>query len=156
MKQIADIIPLNKFSTQSGTPVARAPHAPESSEPCVKHFDSEKWEVIELMFLKLSAIYGNAWRNLYKNSDFLTFAKEEWFDALSEFSENTIHRAISICAEHNKFPPSLHEFMTHCKSTNREKSFFQAEPYEKGSPELATNALSRIKTILNRSGGATC
>ena len=106
-------------------------------------------EIIELLFLKLSAIYGITWRNLYKSSDFLAFAKDEWLDALGDFTEAEIHKAINICAEHNKYPPTLPEFVSCCKHIRRNNTFNKPEPYAGCAPEIAHAHLAKMKQILS-------
>ena len=72
--------------------------------------------MIDRLFLRLAALYGNPWRNLYKNNDFLRFAKAEWHEALAGYDEALIIQALNRCREHHKFPPTVPEFIECCKA----------------------------------------
>jgi len=103
------------------------------------------------LFLKLAAVYGNAWRNLYKNPDFLAFAKKEWLQALAGFEEKMLYQALSNCLENHKFPPNIAEFLNCCKHMSKKSVFFIPEDVKKASPEIAETQLQKLKDILNMS-----
>ena len=53
-----------------------------------------KSKLIETLFSKFAAFYGHIWRSQFKNEGFLEFAKREWQEGLSGFSEPIINKAI--------------------------------------------------------------
>lgn len=105
--------------------------------------------VIERLFIRLAAIYGNTWKGIYKNDEFLKFAKNEWLEALINYTEKTIYQAVCLCREQQKFPPTLPEFIDYCRQLNRKESFFEQEPLPKADPNIAAANLKKIKAILN-------
>ena len=106
--------------------------------------------VVDHLFLKLAAIYGNAWKNLYKSSDFLQFSKQEWLESLVVFEVPHIYAAIALCRESYRFPPSIPEFVECCRRIKKRASpFYKREPNKKATPSIAESNLAQIKAILN-------
>lgn len=109
----------------------------------------EDMEIIDRLFLKFAALYGNTWRNTYKNPDFLAFTKNQWREALVGYEEKVLTQALNICREHHKFPPSVPEFIESCKVISRKNVFYVPENITKARPEVAALNLSKIRAILN-------
>lgn len=117
------------------------------SSPNIKTKDTA---VIDRLFLKLAAIYGNTWRNLFKSQEFLEFSKHEWLEALSEFEETVLFQAVTACREHRPFPPTIPEFIDACKKLRKKDAFFHAsKTHTPPDRQVAHQHLYQIKSILN-------
>ena len=98
----------------------------------------------------MAAIYGHGWRNAYKSDEFLQFSKHEWANALQGFEEQTIQKAILVCRENYRFAPSMPEFIECCKNVRKRSSaYYQKEPIEPATPDIAEANLQQMRTILN-------
>lgn len=104
---------------------------------------------VNRLFSKFSAIYGTSWRNQFKTTEFLEFAKNEWYQAIINYDENLLDKAISLCREQQKFPPSIPEFISYCKDLHRKSYFYKREDIKKADPSVANFNLEQIKRILN-------
>ncbi len=106
--------------------------------------------LVDHVFLKLTAIYGNAWRNLFKSPEFLTFSKQEWVEALVAFDEPTIYAAVNVCRATHRFPPSIPEFIECCMHLKKKGSgYFMREQTQPCTPSVAFENLAKIRAILN-------
>ena len=117
----------NNLSTSSGKPAREdynEQHLTIKPEQPIHSPDREK--VIDRLFLKLSAIYGNSWRNLYRTNEFILFSKKQWLDALDEFDEPLLSQAINVCRQHYKFAPNIPEFIDCCRQLKKKDNFFRA------------------------------
>jgi hypothetical protein len=83
---------------------------PAIERPKAANYD-EYVSLVDHIFLKMAAIYGNTWRNGFKNPEFLIFSKKEWVEALVEFDEPTIYEAVNFCRSSHRFPPTIPEFI---------------------------------------------
>lgn len=124
------------------------PHAKTPTRQTIHTPEREK--VIARLFLKLSAIYGNGWRNLYRTNEFIAFSQKQWLEALDGFDEPLLDQALNICREYYKFVPNIPEFVECCRRLKKKNNFFTA-PTERQerSPEVAAVYMNQIKTILN-------
>lgn len=113
------------------------------------YINEQTKEAINTLFSKFAAIYGNAWRNQFKSNEFLEFAKNQWAEALMDFSEDIINLAIILCRKKQKFPPSLPEFIDYCQQVKRKTVFYQPEEIEPANPEIAEFNLMKMKAFLN-------
>ena len=150
MQLVKHILRVNNLSTCSGNPANQEQDHPSetaSSNP-VNHDESR--EIIDYLFLKLAATYGNAWRNLFKNHEFLQFSKGEWLEALSGFEENVLYDAVAVCRKNNPFPPTIPEFIECCKKARKKDIFFHREQSNtEPDRKVAHHHLNKIKTLLN-------
>lgn len=149
MQKISDIIKHNNLSTISGSPAKPVQNQQAKVVSSQAKQCHENSEIIDRLFLRLAVLYGNTWRNLYKNNEFLMFAKAEWRDALVGYEEKLLYQALNICREHHKFPPTVPEFIECCKELTRKKVFFKVENHDKANPTVAATHLNKIKAILN-------
>lgn len=106
--------------------------------------------IIDRLFLKFAAAYGNTWRSIYKSNEFLIFTKNEWLDALNHYEESILYEALNQCREYYKFPPTLAEFMECCRNIQRKNSEFnRVKELPKCNPSVAEDNLRKIRLILN-------
>ena len=150
MNHIKKLVQRNHLSIVSGSPANQVPNHPPATTSSAEEHDAESIAIIDRVFLRLAAIYGNAWRKAYTNNEFLQFTKREWLDGLAGYEEQLLYRAVAISRENNKFPPSLPEFIECCKYVRNRASFcFKREAVKPANPEIAEMNLMKIKTALN-------
>ena len=71
------------------------PNHPPATTSSAEEHDAESIAIIDRVFLRLAAIYGNAWRKAYTNNEFLQFTKREWLDGLAGYEEQLLYRAVA-------------------------------------------------------------
>lgn len=104
---------------------------------------------IDLLFSKFAAFYGHIWRSQFKDERFLEFAKKEWQEALSEFSDEILTKAIVNCREFHELPPTLPQVLMCCRQIKKQSSFCVVdEAYVPASQETVVSHLKRCKEIL--------
>lgn len=75
---------------------------------------------IDLLFSKFAAFYGHVWRSQFKDEVFLKFAKKEWQEALSEFTDDVLTKAVLNCREFYEMPPTLPQMLQCCKGARKQ------------------------------------
>src|SRR3990167_277191 len=106
---------------------------------------------IELLFSKFAAWYGHIWRSQFKDEGFIGFAKKEWQDGLSEFSDVVLNKAILNCREFYEFPPTLPQMIQCCRQINRQDTFFVAkDDYVPPSRALVEYYLQQCRSFLTK------
>ena len=148
MQHIKNILEL-PISSRSQTNVTMSPQKttslPLSSE---KRLDSRR---IDVLFSKFAAFYGHIWRSQFKDEVFLTFAKKEWKDALHEFSDVTLSKAISNCREFYEMPPTLAQMILSCRQLKKQSSAVEElDAYVPAKPEIALFHLQKCKAMLGK------
>jgi hypothetical protein len=78
---------------------------------------------IDLLFSKFAAFYGHIWRSQFKDEAFLKFAKKEWHEGLSVFSDAVLSEAIVGCRDQYEMPPTLPQMIYYCKQIRKRKEF---------------------------------
>ena len=107
---------------------------------------------IDRLFLRFAAMYGHAWRSLFKDDEFLAYTKREWMASLEKFDNSTLCIALDHCSKNERYPPSLPLFVETCASKSKRHKFFQRDEEEKRSdPTVARMHLNNIRNILNMS-----
>lgn len=106
---------------------------------------------IDLIFSKFAAFYGHLWRSQFKDEAFLTFAKKEWQEALGEFSEAVIKKAVLNCRDFYQLPPNLPQMVQCCRQIKKQTMFYAVEETKKPTNKAIVEAcLQECKQILNR------
>ena len=105
---------------------------------------------IENLFVRLSGIYGGKWIKQYNNDKYLASAKNEWLNALKDFSDKAVSRSVDYCLSEKKTPPTLPEFINFCHRSpapyhSNYKNIELAKPCD---PEIALKYLEQIKKNL--------
>lgn len=80
--------------------------------------DSSK-KRIDTLFTRFAVFYGHVWRSQFKNDGFLDFAKKEWQEGLSRFSDEILNQAIGECRDHCVMPPSLPQMIGVCRDIKK-------------------------------------
>jgi hypothetical protein len=106
---------------------------------------------IELLFSKFAAWYGHIWRSQFKDEAFLGFAKKEWQEGLSDFSDVVLNQAMISCRDHYEFPPTLPQMIHHCRQINKQNTFFVSQDdYVPPNPALVESCLQQCKSFLTQ------
>lgn len=107
---------------------------------------------MDTLFSRFAAMYGHIWISSYPSADSLKFAKCEWSDGLNRFDNQALKQALIDCREHNKFPPTLPEFIACCKEkvARRQPKNLATEPVQPADPKVAQEHLKAMLTDLTR------
>lgn len=99
----------------------------------------------------MAAIYGHLWKGLFREKQFIQFAKKEWASALVEFSDDVIFEAVVLSRQRFEMPPTLPQFVQLC---------YRAKPVvlneeedvndQKRSAAVAEIHLDKIASILQK------
>lgn len=94
-------------------------HAKSTSKPM------QRIEVIERLFLRLTAFYGNKFREGFAAVE-LDDMQQVWAEELAPYSLDEINRGVNGCRS-LKWPPTLPEFLTLCRPPlDPESAFVEA------------------------------
>lgn len=104
---------------------------------------------IDLLFAKFAAFYGHIWRSQFKDEVFLKFAKKEWQDALSEFTDEVLTKAILNCREFYEMPPTLPQLRQFCRQIKKQ-TFVDAvkKKVVHANPAVVLSCLKECKEFL--------
>lgn len=92
--------------------------------------DSNK-KRIETLFARFAVFYGHVWRSQFKSDGFLEFAKKEWSEGLSPFSDDMLNHAILECRDYSEMPPTLPQLIGFCRAVKKRNAFYVAPKKEK-------------------------
>ena len=105
---------------------------------------------IDGLFSRFAAIYGHVWRSQFKDEDyFLPFAKKEWQEALADFSDSVLDKAIVACRNFYELPPTLPQVMQCCRSAEERIAYKPPEQPEPIRPEVRAYNVKRFRELLN-------
>lgn len=112
--------------------------------------DSNK-KRIENLFTRFAVFYGHLWRSQFKNDGFLEFAKNEWLDGLSKFSDDILNQAIIECRDFFEMPPSLPQLISICREIKKRSNVYVA-PNEiaPATREIVEESIKQCKAFLLR------
>lgn len=85
--------------------------------------DSNK-KRIENLFTRFAVFYGHLWRSQFKSDGFLEFAKTEWQEGLSQFSDDILNQAIIECRDFCEMPPMLPQMIRCCRDIKKRTTFY--------------------------------
>lgn len=106
---------------------------------------------IDLLFSKFAAFYGHIWRSQFKDEAFLRFAKKEWQEALGEFTDLVMIKAITDCREFYELPPTLPQMIRCCRQiTKHTAEEVVKEIYIPPEKEFVLSQLQQLKHILSK------
>jgi hypothetical protein len=107
---------------------------------------------IERLFLRLSAIYGYLWWNIYQNQELLRITKIEWSTCLKRFDNQVLKEALLSCREKKGYPPALPEFMDCCKAIQkrRDPCVVVEEPYVPCNEAIALKNIQEMYDALKK------
>lgn len=103
---------------------------------------------IDMLFSKFAAFYGHVWRSQLKDEKFLKFAKGEWQEGLSEFTDTVLTKAILNCREFNEFPPTLPQMIQYCRQIRKQTSFYVVKTHVPANKAVVTSCLQQCKELL--------
>jgi len=103
------------------------------------------------LFSRFAAFYGHLWRSQFKNEGFLEFAKKEWCEGLSAFSETVLNKAIIQCREFYELPPTLPQMIACCRQIKKRHDFYVvSHNHVPAQKEVVIAHLKRCKAILTQ------
>ena len=104
---------------------------------------------IDLLFSKFAAFYGHVWRSQFKDEVFFKFAKKEWQEALSDFTDHVLTKAILNCREFYELPPTLPQVIQCCRQLKKQ-TFADAakETHVPANPAIVLSCLRRCREFL--------
>lgn len=107
---------------------------------------------MDTLFSRFAAMYGHVWTSSYPTAGSLKFAKYEWSDALRRFDKQALKQALIDCREHNKFPPTLPEFIACCKEkvARRQLTTLDTKEIQPSDPKVAQEHLKAMLADLTR------
>lgn len=85
---------------------------------------------VERLFLRLQTLYGALWIDRWRDAP-MDLVHAEWYHGLKRFDLQAIKGGIDWCRDHQKFPPTLPDFIDACQ---------QARP----RPESVTTRAPRL------------
>jgi hypothetical protein len=104
---------------------------------------------IDLLFSKFAAFYGHVWRSQFKDEVFFKFAKKEWQEALTEFTDEEITKAILSCREFYEMPPTLPQVIQCCRQLKKQTFVDVAkEMYVPANPAVVRACLQQCREFL--------
>ena len=106
---------------------------------------------VERLFLRLSAIYGYLWWNMYRNEELLTATKMEWSTSLKRFDNQVLKEALLSYREKKGYPPTLPEFMDCCKEIQKrfEPCLVAPRTIQRGDDAIAKKNIQDMYAHLN-------
>lgn len=103
------------------------------------------------MFSRFAAIYGHLWRSQFKDEEFYVFAKKEWQEALSPYTDTVITKAILHCREYFEMPPTLPQVIQCCRDIRKRESFHVVnEMYVRAKEEVVAQCYQKCKELLTK------
>ncbi|QIN36802.1 Vir protein [Legionella longbeachae] len=104
---------------------------------------------IENLFTRFAVFYGHLWRSQFKSDGFLEFAKKEWLEGLSQFSDEILNQVIIYCRDHCEMPPTLPQMIGFCRDIKRRNAFHvPLEKYQPASKEVVEENIRQCKALL--------
>lgn len=104
---------------------------------------------MDLVFSRFAAFYGHVWRSQFKSEGFLEFAKKEWLEGLSQFSDEVLNKAVINCRDFCEMPPTLPQIIIECRKIRKRCVFFVANRDSvPAKSEVVTLYLNQCKNIL--------
>ena len=136
---------IQKQKTQQ-TPVKM--NTSQTTSSTCNAIDSNK-KRIENLFTRFAVFYGHLWRSQFKSDGFLEFAKNEWLEGLSRFSDDTLNQAIIECRDYCEMPPSLPQLIGICRDIKKRNNVYVApKEFTPASTEVAAAAIQQCKAFL--------
>jgi len=152
MQSIAQILKTQPM-THSGIQKQKTPQAPvknasQTTSSTCNATDSNK-KRIENLFTRFAVFYGHLWRSQFKSDGFLEFAKNEWLEGLSRFSDDTLNQAIIECRDYCEMPPSLPQLIGICRDIKKRNNVYVApKEFTPASTEVMEAAIKQCKAFL--------
>ena len=107
---------------------------------------------IERLFLRLSAIYGYIWWNMYRSEELLEITKREWSTALKRFDNHIMKEALLFYRTKKGYPPTLPEFMDCCCAIQKrvDPCVSELKSVQRGNEEIAKKHLKHMLELLKK------
>jgi len=103
------------------------------------------------MFSRFAAFYGHIWRSQFKNEGFLEFAKKEWQEGLSQFSDEVVNTTVVNCRDFYEMPPTLPQVINSCRQIRKRNDFYVAgRQFTRAKPEVVTSNVKQCNEMLTQ------
>ncbi len=103
---------------------------------------------IENLFTRFAVFYGHLWRSQFKSDGFLEFAKKEWLEGLSPFTDEILNQAILECRDYSNMPPNLPQLICLCRAIRKRGNFFVAsKEFIPARAEIVEANLKQLKAL---------
>jgi hypothetical protein len=114
--------------------------------------DAEIEKRIERLFLRLSAIYGYIWWNMYRNDELLEITKLEWSTALKRFDNQVLKEALLSYRTKKGYPPTLPEFIDCCAAIQKrlDPCRIEYQSAQRGNEDIAKQHLKNMLEHLKK------
>lgn len=116
-------------------------------------------EVVNNIFKVMHGFYGNLFLSKYSTGEVdaqggdagIVSARQIWAHGLREFNPGVVKAALAQCMrEHQKFPPSLPEFVALCAANKPREVYRPAQPALEMSQQLKSAYSARAREINER------
>ena len=154
MQAVRQILEMNQQKICSGSPVTQK----ESRDNLIKKPNAmsslsndanNQSKRIDLMFTRFAAFYGHVWRSQFKDENFFGFAKKQWQEGLTNFSDEILDKAIVHCRETYEMPPTLPQVIILCRQIKKRIEFYvPSTDYNPAKVEVVLHHLRQCKDIL--------
>lgn len=105
---------------------------------------------IEKLFTRFAVFYGHLWRSQFKSDGFLEFAKKEWLDGLTKFSDEILNQAIVECRDFYEMPPTLPQLIGICRGIKKRNNVYvEDKNFVAASDEVVEANIKQCKAFLN-------
>ena len=79
----------------------------------------------------------------------MEFAKSEWMEGLSQFSDEILNQVIIDCRDHCEMPPTLPQMIGFCRNIKKRKDFYVTpEEYQPASKEVVEENVRQCRAYL--------
>ena len=157
MQPLRKIVEMNPQETCSGSLTSQKTnsHSPSPKATSSNFNDvNNQSKRLDLMFSRFAAFYGHVWRSQFKNEGFLEFAKKEWSEGLSQFSDAVVNTAVVNCRDFYEMPPTLPQVIQVCRQIRKRNEFYVAsKPSMPATPEVVELHLKRCNEMLSNQQG---
>ena len=148
MQSVGQVLEITQQKICSGSQMHQKTSNPRAMSSNSSNVNNAS-KCIELLFSKFAAWYGHVWRSQFKDEGFIGFAKKEWQDGLSGFSDAVLNQAMISCRGHYEFPPTLPQMIRCCSQIKQQTTFFVAKnDYVPPSPAVVESCLQQCKSFL--------
>ena len=148
MQKLGKVLEMNQQKICSGASMNPPKNNPKTtSSP--SSAPSSQSKRMDLVFSRFAAFYGHVWRSQFKSEGFLEFAKKEWHEGLSPFSDEVLNKAVLHYRDFCEMPPTLPQLISECRRIRKRLVFYVANRDSvPAKAEVVTLYLNQCKDIL--------
>lgn len=81
----------------------------------------------------------------------MEFAKKEWLEGLSPFSDEVVNTAVVNCRDFYEMPPTLSQVINACRQIKKRDDFYVAgKAFTRANPEIVRLNVQRCNEMLTQ------